>query len=166
MHLFDFSKLCAFKCVLKSPAWNDAYSHWLHMLLFSPLIMCLSIALRITKGELQKVSGRILLNLTSIWKFQFCLVKNCPKSSHIPICYLSIVAILWAKNLLRALAKLEIWHTSKLGPAQKKPPYNFLPGALFIVKMGFRIETILPSIWDISALKKSFMSILCYQKAL
>ena len=37
MHLFDFSPLCVFKWVLKSPARVDAKSHWLHLFVFSPL---------------------------------------------------------------------------------------------------------------------------------
>ena len=37
LHLFDFSSLCVFKCLLKSPAWIDAKSHWLHLFNFSPL---------------------------------------------------------------------------------------------------------------------------------
>ena len=38
---------------------------------------------------------------------------------NIPICHLSKLEILWVKDLLKASAKLEIWHTSKLGHAQK-----------------------------------------------
>ena len=37
LHLFDFSPLCVFKCFLKVPASADAYSHWLHLFGFSPL---------------------------------------------------------------------------------------------------------------------------------
>ena len=35
--LFDFSRLCVFKCFLKLLAWVAAYWHWLHLLDFSPL---------------------------------------------------------------------------------------------------------------------------------
>ena len=35
VHLFGFSPLCVFKCVLKLPAWEDAKSHWLHLNDFS-----------------------------------------------------------------------------------------------------------------------------------
>ena len=31
MHLFDFSSLCVFKCVLKLLTWEDAKLHWLHL---------------------------------------------------------------------------------------------------------------------------------------
>ena len=37
LHLFDFSRLCVFKCCLKFPACEDAKSHWLHLCDFSPL---------------------------------------------------------------------------------------------------------------------------------
>ena len=36
-HLFGFSPLCVFKCLLKFPACEDAKSHWLHLFDFSPL---------------------------------------------------------------------------------------------------------------------------------
>ena len=37
LHLLDFSPLCVFKCLLKSPACVDAKSHWLHLFDFSPM---------------------------------------------------------------------------------------------------------------------------------
>ena len=39
LHLFDFSPMCVFKCLLKSPAREDAKSHWLHLYDFSPLCL-------------------------------------------------------------------------------------------------------------------------------
>ena len=39
LHLFDFSPLYVYKCVLKSPASEEAYSHWLH--LFDLIPLCL-----------------------------------------------------------------------------------------------------------------------------
>ena len=33
---FDLSALCDSKCLLKSSAWTDAKSHWLHLTGFSP----------------------------------------------------------------------------------------------------------------------------------
>ena len=37
LHLFVFSPLCVFKCVLKTLAEEDAKSHWLHLFDFSPV---------------------------------------------------------------------------------------------------------------------------------
>ena len=37
MPLFDFSPLCVIKCVLKSPVWIYAKSHWLHLLGLTPV---------------------------------------------------------------------------------------------------------------------------------
>ena len=37
LHLFGFSPLCVFKCLLKSLASEDAKLHWLHLFHFSPL---------------------------------------------------------------------------------------------------------------------------------
>ena len=37
LHLFGFSPLCVYKCLLKLPAFEDAKSHWLHLFGFSPL---------------------------------------------------------------------------------------------------------------------------------
>ena len=37
LHWFYFSPLCVFKCVLKWPAWQEAKLHWLHLFDFSPL---------------------------------------------------------------------------------------------------------------------------------
>ena len=37
--LFAFSLLCAWKCILKCLAWEDADSHWSHFLDFSPLFV-------------------------------------------------------------------------------------------------------------------------------
>ena len=37
LHLFGFSPLCDFKCLLKSSAREDIKSHWLHLFDFSPL---------------------------------------------------------------------------------------------------------------------------------
>ena len=31
---FYFSPLCIFKCLLKSPFWTEAWSHWLHLFYF------------------------------------------------------------------------------------------------------------------------------------
>ena len=42
LHLFTFS-LYVFKCLLKSHAWEDAYSHWLH-LFDLPLLFVIIIA--------------------------------------------------------------------------------------------------------------------------
>ena len=80
--------------------------------------MCLSIALRIsriTKSKLADLAQFLYLKISVLsgQKVSKILGKN------ISICYLSKMTILWAKNLLRASAKLEIWHTSKLGHAQK-----------------------------------------------
>ena len=38
LHLFGFSPLCVFKCLLKSPAWINAKSHWLHLCAFKCLL--------------------------------------------------------------------------------------------------------------------------------
>ena len=35
LHLFDFSPLCVFKCVLKCSLREEAKSHWLHLFNFS-----------------------------------------------------------------------------------------------------------------------------------
>ena len=40
LHLLDFSPMCVFKCLLKSPAQEDAKSHWLHLSDFSLLFKC------------------------------------------------------------------------------------------------------------------------------
>ena len=37
LHLFRFSRLYMFKCVLKFPVSEEAKSHWLHLFDFSPL---------------------------------------------------------------------------------------------------------------------------------
>ena len=37
LYLLDFSPLCVFTCVLRSPAWQDAKSHWLHLFDLSQL---------------------------------------------------------------------------------------------------------------------------------
>ena len=37
LHLLDFSPLCVFTCVIRSPAWQDAKSHWLHLFDLSQL---------------------------------------------------------------------------------------------------------------------------------
>ena len=43
-HIFDFSPRCDFKCVLKVPAWENNYLHWLHLFCVSRLKMCLQTA--------------------------------------------------------------------------------------------------------------------------
>ena len=37
LHLFSFSTLCIFKCLIRWLACGDAKSHWLHLFNFSPL---------------------------------------------------------------------------------------------------------------------------------
>ena len=36
-HLFNFSSVCVFKCLLKWPARDNSWLHWLHLFDFTPL---------------------------------------------------------------------------------------------------------------------------------
>ena len=93
--------------------------------------MCLSIALRISKST-KKTNWRILLNSDLDLKISVLSGKKLSNilGKNIPICHLSKLEILWVKDLLKASAKLEIWHTSKLGHAQKKPQNNLFSRGL------------------------------------
>ena len=40
LYLFDLSLLCVFKCLLISPSFENAKSHWVHLFAFSPASQC------------------------------------------------------------------------------------------------------------------------------
>ena len=63
LHLFDFSLLCVIKCVLKALAWTDAKSHWLHLLDFSPLC----IFKRVIKWPAWEETKSHSLHLFTVW---------------------------------------------------------------------------------------------------
>ena len=77
-YLFDFSPLCIFKCVLKSPAWTDAKSHRLHLFDFFSIVhlqMCPQTVCH--KGR--KITLVAFVWLFSTVHFQMCPQTVCPR---------------------------------------------------------------------------------------
>ena len=74
LHLFDFSPLCVFKCVLKLPAREEAKSHWLHLLNFSPLCV-VKCVLNLSAREDAKSHWLHLFDFSLLCIFK-CLLKS------------------------------------------------------------------------------------------
>ena len=77
-YLFDFSPLCIFKCVLKSPAWTDAKSHRLHLFDFFSTVH-LQMCPQTVCHRGRKITLVAFVWLFSTVHFQMCPQTVCPR---------------------------------------------------------------------------------------
>ena len=89
--LFDFSSPCVFKCVLKLPAREDAYPHWLHLFGFSPLCffkceMC---------PQIDCPRSFVVTLAAFVWLFSTVCFRMIPQIARLSRCIVTLVAFVW-----------------------------------------------------------------------
>ena len=83
---FGFSPLCVFKWVLKSHAWTDAKSHWLH--LFSTVRFEMRLQIVCQRG------CKVAL-VAFVWLFSTVRLQMCPQMACLRGCVITLVAFTW-----------------------------------------------------------------------
>ena len=77
------SPVCVFKCLLKSPAWEKAYSHWLHFSFLGHCVLSNVCSKRLYKRK-QSRTGCICLTLLQC-AFSYVSSNCLPKKMHMYI---------------------------------------------------------------------------------
>ena len=85
---FWLSPLCVFKCLLKLLGSEQAYSHWLHFLVFSPLCFQMS-------PQTVCPRGCIITLVAFVWLFSTVFLKMVPQSACPNGCIVALVAFVW-----------------------------------------------------------------------
>ena len=100
LHWFDFSPLCIFKCLLRSPAWMNAKSHWLHLCNFCLFVFVVGIfilallLLELSCSRFRSIFWSILTSVVS------CLnsFSNWVKKEKLKVCQTLGARYFWPSN--------------------------------------------------------------------
>ena len=89
-------------CILKSPAWEDAKSHLLHLFVFSPLCVFLMFP------QISCLRRGIVTLIAFVWLFSTVNFHMCPQISWVRRGVVTLVAFVWLFSTVRFQMCLQI----------------------------------------------------------